>query len=273
MGSSRLVIFSIFFFKIAFSFPSISNFSVYYGKNELEKLKNFDIVILQSSNYSMKEIIYLKKNSTKTLAYLSLGEIKHLIKRTGKKPAGYFSFYIDKNNDGKPDINKYWNSYYVNPGDKNWKKYIEKEIINIKNKGFDGIFLDTIDTVDLYPEFKNGMVSLIEFIREKNPEFMIVANRGFSIFEDIFRYIDGILFECLSTHYDFSRKKYEKWEGSDNIWVENKAMQIREIIHKNNRNSFLLLALDYCRENDNSLIEYAERKAKKFGFLIYISEQ
>ena len=59
--------------------------------------------------------------------------------------------------------------------------------------GVDGLFLDTIDTVDMAYETVGGMVDLIKKLDEKIPDAKLVANRGFSVFPYISQLVDGIL--------------------------------------------------------------------------------
>lgn len=268
MATTRILIF-LLIIKNIFCLPSISRFAVYYGKNNIEKLKKFEMVILQSKFFTEEEIYSLKSNNVITIAYFSVGEIAELVKGDGKGPGGWASFYMDKNKDGLPDKNPNWNSYYINPGSNQWQEYSLRIISDIKRKGFDGILLDTIDTVDIYPELKKNFVDYIIWIKSKIPSFILIINRGFSIIDNVYTYIDAILFECFSTYYDFKNKKYMKWEGNDLKWTEGVMEKIKFLQKKKN---FLIFVLDYSDKNNKDLINYSLERGRKYNLPVYISE-
>ena len=259
MGTTWLVI-SIF---LSFVFPVFSgNFAVYYGKNEVDYLKTFKLVIIQPSHYDKQQIERIKNSGTKVIAYFSIGEIEKILKYKNGK---IIPIYLDRNKDGKPDKNKNWNSYFINPWSDEWKNYSNEKIKKIFSNGFDGLFLDTIDTVDIYPELKENFVSYIKWLRDCFPSKILIVNRGFSIIKEISPYIDGVLFECFSTHYNFKNKRYERWKGNDLKWTENIMKKLKEMKLK-------IYILDYSKKEDIKLIEFIEKRAEKFGCPVYVSE-
>ncbi|MCD6521951.1 endo alpha-1,4 polygalactosaminidase [Candidatus Calescamantes bacterium] len=248
---------------------NISNFAVYYGKDSIARLSQYDLVILQSYNFTPQEIKEIKKKGTKVLLYLSIGETPVLEKGRGNGPGGYAGWYLDKNGDDFPDKSLTWNTYYVNPGNKEWrKKILEEKIPALLQKGADGVFLDNLDTVDIYPTIKQGFITLIREIRRKFPQIFIVVNRGFTIVEEIAPYIDGVLFECFTTHYDFLTKSYKIWEGEDLKWAEEVGRLLQKLKDKY---GFIVFTLDYALKEDKALRDYILQRARKFGFIPYIS--
>ncbi len=230
---------------------NIKSYAVYYGKDEIVRLSNFDLVIIQPEEYLKKEIETLKKHKTIVLAYLSLGEVSER----------YFK-YAKKCIVGK---NKNWNTYYVNVSCKKWQNFIlNKTIPSILNKGFDGLLLDCVDVDNMTT--KKSIVSLIKKIRQKYPDIILIQNRGFNILNETAPYVNGVLFECFTTHYNWSSKKYELWKGEDLKWVEAKA---RELLRLKKKYGLVVLTLDYA-ENE-SLREVCLKHAKKYGFISYVS--
>ena len=213
------------------------------------------MVILDPDNYSKEEIHRLKEN-TIVVAYLSVGEVS-----TDRK---YFK-EVEECVMGK---NPVWNSYYVNVSCEKWQDLILNGIIpEILNKGFDGVFLDTVDVVDLYPNMKNDMIELIATIREKYPNIIIIQNRGFSIIDETAKYIDGILFECFTTRYNWKSKKYEVWSDEDLKWIDSVA---EKLVKLRERYGIVVLTLDYAE--NKSLEIYCIKHAEKFGFIHFISK-
>ena len=153
---------------------AVTDYMVYYGQNHINELEQYDMVILQPELYTNSEIKELKEAGSIPIAYLSLGEIEKnrwWAKRIKE------SWLLGKN--------EIWDSFYIDPGNPGWQSLVHELIIpSITGKGFSGMFLDTVDMVDLYPDAKPTMVSLITGIREAYPELILIQNRGFTIFSE-----------------------------------------------------------------------------------------
>jgi len=235
--------------------PKIENYAVYYGSDKIDELSKFDLVILDPDNYSKDEIEKLKKNGTIVLAYLSLGEVN--------ENRWYFE-YAKKCIIGR---NPTWGSYYINISCKTWKSLLLGKIIpKILEKGFDGLFLDTVDVVDNYPQFKDDMIDLIKSIRAEYPNIILIQNRGFSVIDETAKYVNGVLFECFTTHYNWSSGKYELWSCNDLNWVNEMALKLLKLRDKYD---LIILALDYA--DNEYLKEKCIEHAKKFGFVPYVT--
>lgn len=184
----------------------------------LETLKKFDVAIIHSSSLfsegEAKNIVKeLQDSGTYVIAYISIGE------ETGPKKGDALggetaSYYIYEN--GQPKMNGSWGSFFVDAGNPVWQQIVLQNAGLILDYGVDGLFLDTIDTVDVAYDTIGGMVELIQKLDEAYPEAKLVANRGFTVFPYVSQYLDGIMFESFTTTYDaesglfFSRNKEEK---------------------------------------------------------------
>jgi len=135
---------------------NINNFWVYYGSDNIEKLSKYDLVIIEPYNYNKEDIQKLKSlnPNIKVISYLSIGEVD--------KNRDYFK-YCQSIIIGR---NPNWNSYYVNISSPIWKNIIFNEIEKFKNMGFDGVFLDTVDSA-IYTNQKEAVANLIREIRKK----------------------------------------------------------------------------------------------------------
>ena len=233
----------------------IDSYAVYYGNGKVEALSNFDLVILEPENYSKDEIEKLKRSGTVVLAYLSLGEVN--------KDRWFFK-EVKACLIGK---NPTWQSYYVNISCKAWRDVILNEVIpQLISKGFDGLFLDTVDVVDVFPNMRDDMIKLILEIRDRYPNLILIQNRGFSILDETVRYIDGVLFECFTTHYNWTSKKYEIWGGEELRWIENQAERLAKLKEEY---GILVLTLDYAESKE--LKDVCIQHARKFGFVPFVS--
>jgi polysaccharide biosynthesis protein PelA len=123
----------------------------------------------------------LKTQQKILLGYISLGEItqENPFFETAQKKG--ISLHENKNWPG---------SYFVDLRNPAWLEYIVNTAIpNVINQGFDGIFLDTIDTAEYletldpkkYSGLKRAAINLLHLIRLNYPYIKIMLNRGFPL--------------------------------------------------------------------------------------------
>jgi TM1410 hypothetical-related protein len=226
----------------------VSSFICYYGDFD-EEQKNFDVAILHSNTlYSTpdakEKVKELSDNGTYTIAYITVGEDDSLNVADGLGEGGYASYYIYEN--GFPKINPNWGSYFVDASNPVWQARILAEAGRILDYGVDGLFLDTLDTVDVRPESLGGLVQLVKRLHETYPEAKLVANRGFNLLKYISPYISGLMFESFNTTYDFTS---EKVVDLDEAAIEYNTYTACNVINAVRRyDYFPVFCLDYCNE-------------------------
>ena len=205
----------------------------------------------------------MKRAGTITIGYVTIGEDDDFHKDA--------DWYFDRNKDGKPDKNGTWNSFYADARSKKWRDFVvnEKAKEVIINKGCDGIFLDTVDTAQLYSESEDGMIKLIKELREKYPKAIIVQNRGFTVIEKTAKYVDGLMYEDFSTHINFDPEEYSKMSDADLNWSKQMAENTLAPIMK--ETGLTVLALDYAKPEQKDLIRFAYSRAKYYNFVPYVA--
>ena len=243
----------------------LKSFAVYYGSDEgANAFKDFGLVVLESS-YS-KIVDELKKENKVVLAYLSLGEVN--------SSREYFADMKEKgllleNNPNWPE------AFLIDIRKPEWgTRVIDMLIPEILNKGFDGIFIDTLDSPiekeRISPGKFNGMkksaASIIEKARRNYPNMKIMLNRAYGIASDVAPYVDYILGESVCNTYDFSTKKYSPVDDKDYEY----QLKILADMKKNNP-GLKVMSLDYCDDKDRSLRREIYRKQRKNGFIPYVT--
>jgi hypothetical protein len=159
-----------------------SKLVVYYGSGELSALERFELVALQPGHYSSAELKQLRDAGSTPLAYLSLGE------DVGSAAPWQRS---EKNPD--------WHGHYVQAGHPGWGEQLRTQAEALLTRGFGGFLLDTLDTVDLFPDDRDAYLRLVASIRSLTPSAYLLANRGFSLLPELAEHIDGLLFEAFSS--------------------------------------------------------------------------
>lgn len=250
----------------------IESFVCYYGDNqeELQKTAGFDVAILESRKLTVTDIKRIQDSGVYVLGYVSIGETAELEKGDGMGPEGSASYYFDSDGDGKPDRNPHWGSYYVDVASEVWQDRVLNELIHevIIGKGCNGVFLDTVDTVDVRPESRNSMIELIRKIRKKYPEIKIVINRGFSILSDIASVIDGLMYESFTTAFNYETSSYTLNEPDLTIATSQLAVLLNQI---RKEYYFPVFALDYALPDQKDLLQKAYNRAWAFDFIPYVS--
>ncbi|MCE4602010.1 MAG: endo alpha-1,4 polygalactosaminidase [Desulfurococcales archaeon] len=136
-----------------------------------------------------------------------------------------------------------WGDAVVNASDPRWHQIILWEAIPyVLSQGFDGVMLDNLDMVDAYPELTEGVISLIQELREAYPGLVIMVNRGFTILEDVAPHIDALLFEAYGSYYDFSTGQYKPYTGEDLKWIKG---TLRSTMEYSRAYGFKVLGLAY----------------------------
>jgi hypothetical protein len=136
------------------------------------------------------------------------------------------------------------------------------EIEFLRSRGFENVFVDTADDVEilgnLLPEkrelIRSKGVSLIRMIKKSIPGNMII-NRGFNIYNDVKNDICGVLIESL-----FYQKKDLGWTkrtDTDTEWLLDKVEMLR-------RDKKTILAVDYAPMSEDKKLEFT-KKAKRLG--------
>jgi len=226
--------------------PPYKPIAFYYGAGELSKLVQYQRVVLQPDFYTSQEIAWLQKQGTFPLAYLSLSE------DTGP-PAPW---QREKRN---PD----WGGAYVYVSHPDWVNHVTKQARDALNKGFLGLFLDTLDIAEVYPEDAPHLLMLVALLREETQPAYLLANRGFTLLPRLAAFVDGHLFESFSVAWTRS--------GTYEVWSQQVLQDHARLAENLIEMDLDLFALDYADTPD--LETFARHRAHQFGMTSFISNR
>jgi len=217
-----LLVFCCFFEAPALFAQNMKNDVLFcYGDFYPEQIKDYEIIVLESSHFSKQDIQILKENNKTVLGYISLGEVN--------KDAAHYEILKDFTL-GK---NKLWDSYYLDLENKETEMVLLnlfKE--NIEGKGLDGMFLDNIDNFTKFgptPEKKEALINFLATIKQKFPDCYLLQNSGLLITDETNPYINGIAIESVATDYNFKNNKYRLREQKEFV---NQVEQLEEVEKK-----------------------------------------
>jgi len=244
-------------------------FLVYYNdKAPYEQLAGYDLLVFDSKHHPA--IRPLAGKGKVILGYISLGEVE--------KHRSYYKAVKKQGILGQE--NKDWpGSYFINQKDPRWAKRVISELIpKILQKGFDGIFLDTLDNpgylekwaplAERSPGQIQAAVNLLKAIRHHYPKIKIMMNRGYELlaYPEIAKIIDYEMAESLYSDYNFKTKKYQKVSKEDydyTLGLLAKAKQINPRLK--------IVSLDYWNPKDTKGILEIYEIERQNGFIPYVS--
>jgi polysaccharide biosynthesis protein PelA len=242
-----------------------STYAIYYSDKEpAAAFEAYDLVVFDSDRYP--PIATLKEKGKTVLGYISLGEVeKHRSYFNEVKKAGLL---IEKN--------EVWtDAYKVDVRNPAWTKMVVEELIpQILAKGFDGVFLDTVDNPpDLerrdprrFHGMSDAMAQMVKAIKHHHPKALIMQNRGYDILPEVAPYIDMVLGECVYTNYNFDKKTYG-YVASDLYQQQVKILKDAQKVSP----KLKVYTLDYWKEDDSKTITQIYKTQRENGFIPYVA--
>ncbi len=175
-----------------------SSFQLYYGgdvkivKKMTEQLQTGQVIAIEIRALSKSQLKKLLDEANyvgaKVVGYVSIGELGHLNKKKFQK------FAKDDGTLAKIVVNQNpeFQSQRVDVDSKVWRDFVHSQIEEIYKTGVHGLFLDTVDTADVYSSNKmwsiqrriqsvNAMINFIREIKQKHPRKFLMQNRGLNI--------------------------------------------------------------------------------------------
>ncbi|MBT9585006.1 hypothetical protein IV102_16805, partial [bacterium] len=145
-----------------------------------------------------------------------LDQVSYVFEKNGERRYGENGKPVTvPGQDGVPDENGVWGSYYVNAGDPEWQKMVLARMARLHTEfAVDGFFLDTLDTASPWGNYSYSqpqMASMLQAIRKSYPDRFVLANRGMFLIEthpqSYASSIDGMLYESLYCIWDWGAKR------------------------------------------------------------------
>lgn len=193
--------FLAFFSMASLSCQELTESSVFisYGKINQDRIREFKYVILESEQYSRFEIDLMLESNQRVLGYISLGEVS--------AERSYYAQLKDRTL-GKNEI---WDSYFLDLTDETTIEVLLQKVAEISEKGFNGLFLDTIDVYGPWgrsPSQAEALASLLAEIKRRYPNLHLMQNSGIALLPLTNPHINSLALESIVTDYDFQNQTY-----------------------------------------------------------------
>lgn len=237
---------------------------LYAADAALDSLTPFDLFVFD--RLAHPDLEPLTDAGKTVFGYISLGEMN--------KQRDEFARLRDWGILGEENPN--WaGSHFIDVRDTRWVALVIEEMVpEILHRGFQGLFLDTLDNpIELErrdPTGNAGMTlaaaRLIKALKLHWPEVPIILNRGYGLLDAVAFDIDYVLGESVYADYDFATKSYSK--VPDALYRE----QIDILKRASAKNPNLsILTLDYWDPSDRATISEIYRVQSENGFSPYVA--
>ncbi|MCK5889607.1 MAG: endo alpha-1,4 polygalactosaminidase [Methylococcales bacterium] len=235
----------------------------YYGKDiPIDHAAKFQQLIVEPANFSKKEIESLKNKGVRVYAYLSIGEI------------GQFRSWRDQvDSRWVLGENKNWQSKVMDMTNLDWHTFlIQQQAMRLWQQGYDGFFLDTIDSHKLIVNKPNelldqhrGTVALIKKIHRTFSGVHLLLNRGFDLLDEVADLADGVVAESLFVGWDSVSSQYIDVATIDHQWLLKKLTYIKE------RYQLPIIVVDYLPMGQKERSQQVAKKILALGFVPWVS--
>ncbi len=259
----RLLTIGLFISLPALVSATEKNIAVYYAPNPpVDLLAKFDRVIVEADNVKAEEVAQIRKGGADVFAYVSIGEVSPTRQWYSKVKK---TWVLGKNIA--------WDSDVMDLTNPEWQQFLMAEVITpLWNKGYHGLFLDTLDSFKLFAltsqKQKVQATALHEFlvnVKKQYPEMKFIANRGFDIMPEIADQLDAVMAESLYASWDNGHKEYKTTSEKDQKWLLAQLNNIKETYGLD------IIIIDYVPPHERAKANKIAKMIRDNGFIPWVS--
>lgn len=185
----------------------------FYGSEPpLAELAAYDRVVLDPTRVTAREVRWLSARGVIVHAYVSLGEI------------GVHDPLIQSlPQDALAGSNPAWKTRVADLTHAAWRTYVlETRLAPLADWGFQGAFLDTLDSYQLLDDPLGQQAALAELIgriQTRYPALELILNRGFEVLAELPAPVAAVAVESLYSGWDAAAEDYREVSEDDRRWI------------------------------------------------------
>lgn len=243
------------------SFPAHAlNASFFYGSPFPPELRIYDAVIVEADQNDFLKVPASLQN--KLYAYTSLGEVGAEKPYAGKVPQA-----------AKASRNPAWSTDVMDQSSSIWRAfYIEQIVAPLWERGFRGVFIDTLDSYQLAASTAEqralqeaGMVETLKQLQSRFPGIRIILNRGFEILPQVKQWVTAVAAESLFQGWDNSTHSFVPVKDADRQWLLTQLNKVK------NDYQLPVIVIDYTAPKDRELARQISKKIHQAGFIPWVT--
>lgn len=248
-----------FWFAVFMLFTSPANsaersIAFYYHQiDSVRELLSYDRVVVTPEALSAVQLSQLKQAQVEVYAYLSVGEANPLLAK--RLPTARLA------------ENSAWQSVVMDLQHPAWQQHLLQSAQQLTARGFDGLFLDTLDSYQLvdsklHNAQREALRQLIDQLATSSAS--LILNRGFELLPQLSQAPAAVVAESLYFGYDVSNNHYFKQSAADSDWLVQQLQQVQA-------RGIEAIVLDYLPDNLQQRLEAAKYILQQ-GFTPYIAD-
>jgi len=259
LATVRVLLLSLLWMSHATAATS-ENIAFFYGSNPaVNAWSQYDRIVLESENISADELSGLKQHGAATFAYLSVGEVGP-DRKWNLKPEWSIGF------------NGAWKSKVMDLTNSGWQRFLLQRVDQLVAAGYDGLFLDTMDSHLLAvtdtagkAAQQNALANLLYRIKKRHPSIRMISNRGFEVMDKIATYIEAVAAESLYAGWDNATREYKPVPADHRQWL---AQQLSAIKQSYDLDTIII---DYVPTEDRDTAREVANKITADGFIPWVT--
>lgn len=212
------------------------------------ELAQFGAAVVQPGNISGAELQALRARGTAVFAYLSAGEIE-----PGTPAPAEWSL----------GTNAAWGSRIADPASPGWRAWLGARAASLQARGFDGLFLDTIDAYRAVPGQRDeAMAALLRGLHAAAPKLKLIFNRGFEVLPLVPGLPCAVAAESLFSRWDPLRRAFGEVPAADRDWLLGKLRAL----------DVPVIVLDYLPPSRRDEAREVARRIDALGFVPWVAQ-
>lgn len=236
------------------------NAAFFYGSPFPPELRIYDAIIVEADH---RDFVKVPDNlQAKLYAYTSLGEVGAEKPYANTVPA-----------TAKLARNPVWSSDVMDQASPTWRNfYLDKIIAPLWQRGFRGVFIDTLDSYQLAattPQQRAiqeaGMVETLRQMRQRFSGIRIMLNRGFEILPQVHDWVSAVAVESLFQGWDNASRIFVPVAEPDRQWLLTQLNKIK------NDYRLPVIVIDYAPPQDRVQARDIQKKIRAAGFIPWVS--
>ncbi len=169
--------------------------------------------------------------------------------------------------------NETWGGDLMDISDPAWRQFVIDRLARPAiERGFDGFFLDTVDSVEIlarkYPDksakFRQSLIKLVKELRQNFPKAEIIQNRGFGLIPALQADLNGLLVESVFQTFDFEKQRYQPVSEDFSKLLANQAIQAKKM-------GLDVYVVDYVNPEDTTAIAETAKKIRGLGAVPFLT--
>lgn len=223
-----------------------ANVGFYYGDEApIGALYAYDWLVLQPTLVGEARLDLLRRGGTKPLAYVAVDEM-----------ARSHRLYPQVKTEWLLGENPAWNSVILDITRPEVQGFLlDQLILPALQRGFEGVFLDTLDSHRLSPgarnrldDFAQAQANIIRHIKQEHPTAIVIANRGFHLPDNAKLVADALAFESYFSGYNPAAGRYESVPEPDRQWLDKRIAEWLSVSPDST-----VIAIDYTATHQEGL--------------------